>query len=138
MYELAFQDPDPATGLLVSICISIRQGTDASSPRGRRIGYREVSFESGARPHSRFVAGVVEANTLHPDYARAARRPESRLAYAALLIGKETIAFNDRTGQVGDFLEKLLDFHFRLTAERPWRGRKPREREQEQVDLPET
>ena len=111
---------------------------DAPSTRGKRIGYREVPFENGARAHSRFVSGVVEANTLHPDYARAARRTESRLAYAALLIGKETIAFNDRTGQVGDFLEKLLDFHFRLLADRPWRGRKPREQAQEQIDLPET
>ncbi len=109
------------------------------SPRGRRIGYREVPFEDGSRAHSRFVAGVVEANTLHPDYQRAARATESRVAYAALLIGKETIAFNDRTGLAGDFLEKLLDFHFRLLAERPWRGRKPKEAtdEAEQIALPE-
>lgn len=97
------------------------------SPRGQRIGYREVPFESNTRAHSRFAAGVVEANTLHPDYERAARAPESRLAYAALLIGKETIAFNDRSGLAGDFLEKLLDFYFTLHARRPWRGRRPRE-----------
>jgi len=110
-----------------------------SSPRGRRIGYREVPFEDGSRAHSRFRAGVVEANTLHPDYQRAARAPESRVAYAALLIGKETIAFNDGTGTAGDFLEKLLDFHFRLQAERPWRGRKPKEPAagEEQMALPE-
>jgi len=99
-----------------------------------------VAFEDGSRAHSRFSAGVVEANTLHPDYLRAARAPESRVAYAALLIGKETIAFNDRTGSAGDFLEKLLDFHFRLQAERPWRGRRPREPKEgrEQIELPET
>lgn len=109
------------------------------SPRGRRIGYHEVPFEDGSRAHSRFRAGVVEANTLHPDYQRAARAPESRVAYAALLIGKETIAFNDRTGSAGDFLEKLLDFHFRLQAERPWRGRRPKEpgADEEQMALPE-
>ena len=86
------------------------------------------------------VDGVVEANTLHADYARAARATESRVAYAALLIGKETIAFNDRSGAAGDFLEKLLDFHFRLQADRPWRGRKPRtsNADEEQIALPDS
>ena len=32
------------------------------------------------------------------------------------MIGKESIAFNDRTGTAGDFLEKLLDFYFKLHA----------------------
>jgi hypothetical protein len=40
------------------------------------------------------------------------------------MIGKESIAFNDRTGSAGDFLEKLLDFVFRLQA----RSRKKRPR----------
>ncbi len=111
-----------------------------SSTRGHRIGYQEVPFENGARAHSRFVNGVVQANTLHPDYVHAARSPEARLAYAALLIGKETIAFNDRSGAAGDFLEKMLDFHFKLYGRRPWRGRKPRGKhasheEQEALDL---
>lgn len=112
---------------------------DRASPRGRRIGYQEVPFENGSRAHSRFIEGVVQANTLHPDYVHAARSPESRLAYAALLIGKETIAFNDRSGLAGDFLEKLLDFHFKLFVRRPRRGRKPRARpddeEQESLGL---
>jgi len=94
-------------------------GTDAS-PRGRRIRYEEVPFEAGSRAHSRFVSGVVQANTLHADFRDAARSADSRLAYAALMIGKESIAFNDRTGTSGDFLEKLLDFYFKLHA----RGRK--------------
>lgn len=84
------------------------------SPRGQRIRYEEVPFENGSRAHSRFVDGVVQANTLHPDYAQAARSVESRLGYAALMIGKETIAFNDRSGAAGDFLERLLDFYFKL------------------------
>ena len=94
-------------------------GTDASA-RGRRIRYEEVPFEAGSRAHSRFVLGVVQANTLHADFRDAARSSDSRLAYAALMIGKESIAFNDRTGTSGDFLEKLLDFYFKLHA----RGRK--------------
>jgi hypothetical protein len=41
-----------------------------------------VSFESSLA-HSRFVDGVVQANTLNQDYIDAARGVESRLAYAA-------------------------------------------------------
>ena len=104
---------------------SARPGTDPS-PRGHRIRYEEVAFEAGSRAHSRFVSGVVQANSLHPDYLTAARSTDSRLAYAALLIGKESIGFNDRTGTAGDYLEKLLDFHFRLqTRKRPGLGRRP-------------
>jgi hypothetical protein len=98
-------------------------GADAS-PRGRRIRYEEVPFEAGPLAHSRFSAGVVQANTLHPDFKDAARSLESRLTYAALMIGKESIAFNDRSGTAGDFLEKLLDFYFTLHRRRPARGRK--------------
>ena len=94
-----------------------------ASPRGRRIRYEEVPFEPGSQAHSRFVAGVVQANTLHPDFVEAARSTESRLLYAALLIGKESIAFNDSSGTAGDFLEKLLDFYFTLQRRRPKRGR---------------
>jgi hypothetical protein len=68
-------------------------GTDAS-PRGRRIGYQELPFESGSRAHSRLVNGVVQVNTLPPDYQHAALKAESRLAHAALMIGKESIGWN--------------------------------------------
>jgi hypothetical protein len=111
-------------------------GTDPSS-RGRRIRYEEVPFENGSRAHSRFVSGVVQANTLHPDFLQAARSGDSRLVYAALMIGKESIAFNDRTGAAADFLEKLLDFYFKLHARKPKRARRPRPAgaEQEPLDL---
>jgi hypothetical protein len=49
-------------------------------------------------------------------FSRRRDRGDARLAYAALMIGKESIAFNDRTGMAGDFLEKLLDFYFKLHA----------------------
>lgn len=94
------------------------------SPRGQRIRYEEVPFESGSLAHSRFIDGVVQANTLNTDYMEAARATESRLIYAALMIGKESIAYNDRTGAAGDFLEKLLDFVFRLQARSRKRGRR--------------
>jgi hypothetical protein len=105
--------------------LPVDPGTDRS-PHGRRIRYEEVPFESGSRVHSRFLDGVVQANTLHPDYADSAHATESRLVYAALMIGKESIAFNDRSGGAGDFLEKLLDFVFKLQARsRTRRRRRP-------------
>ena len=97
---------------------------DHEAAEGRRIRYEEVPFENGSLAHSRFLAGVVQANTLHPDYLQAARTAEGRLAYAALMIGKETIAFNDRSGAAGDFLEKLLDFYFKLQARTRRRSKK--------------
>jgi hypothetical protein len=100
--------------------------------RGQRIRYEEVPFESGAVAHSRFIDGVVQANTLNPDYMEAARATESRLSYAALMIGKESIAYNDRTGAAGDSLEKLLEFVFRLQA----RGRKKGRRERRAGETP--
>jgi hypothetical protein len=104
----------------------VRPG-EVRSPRGQRIRYEEVPFESGSLAHSRFVQGVVQANTLNADYLEAAKGVESRLTYAALMIGKESIAFNDRTGAAGDFLEKLLDFFFKLQA----RSRRKRTRRQD-------
>ena len=53
------------------------------------------------------------------------------------MIGKESIAFNDRTGTAADFLEKLLDFSFKLNARKPRRGRRaaPTGPEQERLDI---
>ncbi|OFV94446.1 MAG: hypothetical protein A3G76_16135 [Acidobacteria bacterium RIFCSPLOWO2_12_FULL_65_11] len=96
---------------------------DRPSARGHRIRYEEVPFEDGSR-HSRFVAGVVQANTVHPDFQQAARSSDTRLVYAALMIGKESIAFNDRTGSAGDFLERLLDFYFKLNTRKSQRAKR--------------
>lgn len=110
---------------------------EVRSPRGQRIRYEEVPFESGSLAHSRFVQGVVQANTLNPDYVEAAKGVESRLTYAALMIGKESIAYNDRTGAAGDFLEKLLDFVFRLQARsRKKRTRRPQAEDETATQLP--
>ena len=62
------------------------------------------------------------------------------------MIGKESIAFNDRTGTAGDFLEKLLDFYFKLHARKSKISKKstrdngrgaPAGAEQEPLDLTE-
>ncbi|MFQ6046933.1 MAG: ATP-binding protein [Gemmatimonadales bacterium] len=92
-----------------------REPGDRSEPSGHRFAYEEIPFEDGASRHSRYVKGTVQANTLNPDYiAEAARGSDTKLGYATLLIGKEAISYNDRTGATDEQLERLLSFHFRL------------------------
>lgn len=82
---------------------------------GLRINYVERPFETGPALHSRFIGGQIQANELNPDFIREMKGPhEARLAYATLLIGKETISYNDKTGGADDYLEKLLGFYFKL------------------------
>ncbi len=37
-----------------------------------------------------------------------------KLSYATLLIGKETIAFNDKSGTTNIYLEKFLSYYFKI------------------------
>lgn len=86
-------------------------------PRSLRINYEEKPFEDGSSRHSRFLGGVIQANTLNPDYLQEWAGPEeAKLAYAALIIGKETVTYNDKSGGSDDYLEKLLGFYFKLKA----------------------
>lgn len=97
--------------------IRIAESTQTREPPKDRSGvnYVEKPFETGANIHSRCVSKVIEVNTLNPDYIDAAKKSEDeQLAYAALMIGKEVLAFNDRTGETGKMLERMLTFHFRL------------------------
>ncbi|MBM3320862.1 MAG: ATP-binding protein [Candidatus Eisenbacteria bacterium] len=90
-----------------------REPGDRKSPTGFRVNYEEVPFESGPSLHSRFAGGRIQVNDTNPDYAREmAGSDEAKLAYATLMIGKETIAHNDRSGRADEFLEKLLSFYF--------------------------
>lgn len=92
-----------------------RDPGDKAAPGGRRFGYEEVPFEDGPEKHSRFRDGRVQANQLNPDYKREMEGPEeAKLAYAALMIGKEIVAYNDRSRACDEYLEKLLCYYFRL------------------------
>ena len=81
----------------------------------RLVVERLAAFEDGSTRHSRFLGGVIQANTLSPDYLRETQGPEeTQLAYATLIVGKEIIAYNDKSGGSDDYLEKLLGFYFKL------------------------
>jgi hypothetical protein len=102
---------------------------DHVQPYGPRIRYQETAFSEGPRRHSRYAKGVVQANTLHPDYQQeVSAAADSKLAYATLLIGKEAIAFNDKYGVVDEQLEKLLSFYFTLKRRLRTNGRGHRPR----------
>lgn len=86
---------------------------DRPQPSGPRINYVERPFETGPARHSRFVGGEVQANELNPDFKREMEGPdEAKLAYATLIIGKEAIAYNEKSGTADDYLERLLSFYF--------------------------
>ncbi|MBI3952930.1 MAG: ATP-binding protein [Chloroflexi bacterium] len=92
---------------------------DKRSPGGLRVNYEETPFPEGPNLHSAFVAGTIRANTLHPDYRREMLGPgpdTQKLAYATLLIGKEAVAFNDKSGAVNQFLERMLSFLFEVKS----------------------
>lgn len=79
--------------------------------------------------------GLAKAGRPSPPAATTppgTRRRRKRDAPADPGIGKETIAYNDQSGRAGDFLEKLLDFYFKLQAR--WRPRgRPAKRHAEEV-----
>ncbi|MBI3930806.1 MAG: ATP-binding protein [Chloroflexi bacterium] len=74
---------------------------------GFRIAYQEIPFEDGTSRHSRFLSGIVQANELNPDFRR-------EVDYGALMIGKEAIIYNDKSGGADYFLEKLLSYMFQV------------------------
>jgi hypothetical protein len=84
---------------------------------GPRITYEEVPFEDGPSKHSRYISRKVQINELNKDFkqeVKMTKSEETKLTYATLMIGKETIAYNDKSETADDYLEKMLSFHFRL------------------------
>ncbi len=86
--------------------------------RQGNISYAETPFEDAPQKHSRYDSNLkrIEVNTLHPDYRRcmSGGSEEEMMVYAAMMIGKETISFNDKSGNLDFFLERFLSFWFRL------------------------
>ncbi len=93
----------------------IREPITGKEKEGRGINYVELPFEEGSLKHSRYISRTVQINTLNSDRKQEwAGGDEAKLAYATLMIGKETIAYNDKSGVADDYLEKILSFYFRL------------------------
>jgi len=87
---------------------------------GPRINYQEIPFEEGPLKHSQYVSRSIQINTLNSDYKQETTGSQDAiLAYATLMIGKETIAYDDKTGAADEYLEKILSFYFRLKSRLP-------------------
>lgn len=98
-----------------------KQGRDFTGPGSQKEGawitYEEWPFEDGPAKHSRYISRKIQINILNQDYCRefhAAKSELEQIAYAALMIGKETIAFQDKSSATDDHLENLLSFYFRI------------------------
>ena len=105
---------------------------------GRGINYEEKPFEEGPSKHSRYVSRIIQINTLNPDYKQEMiGTDKTKLAYATLMIGKETIAYNDKTAFADEYLEKMLSFYFtlknRLTGTSSSIVRRPRGRPKKSI-----
>lgn len=85
---------------------------EKASPTGMRISIQEYPFEDGPNRLSRFETGVVKINTLNPHFQREmAKTEKDRVHFIACLIGKEILAFNDKTRMADDLLEKSLIYY---------------------------
>jgi len=93
-----------------------RQPITGIEKEGRGIRYEEVYFEDGPRRHSEFVAGIVRVNALNPDYIREVEKGSEKqnLAYIALMIGKEAIAYTAESEATNHFLERILSYMFQV------------------------
>ena len=118
----------------------IRKPITGKEKEGSGINYEEVAFEDGPLKHSRYISRKIQINKLNKDFVqeiKMTRSKETKLAYAALMIGKETIAYNDKTGAADDYLEKMLSFHFelkgRLNRKIPSITKKPRGRPKKSI-----
>jgi len=92
-----------------------REPITGKEKEGRGISYKEESFEDGHRRHSEFVSGTVRVNNLNPDFKRSEEGSEQQqLAYATLMVGKETIVHTAKSEATDHFLEKFLSYMFQV------------------------
>lgn len=103
-----------AGNFLAKARVSFAKASQTREPKGT-INYVEKPFEDGPVQHSRYLSGVIEVNTLNPDYKKAMEgTDQERMTYATLMILKETLVFNDKSGKADEFLERMMSFSFRL------------------------
>lgn len=85
------------------------------APHGLRVNYSEEMFPEGPKLHSKFEGSVIKINNVNPDYLREMKGPEdAQIAYGALMIGKETVAYNDPSKRANEYLETLVSYLFQV------------------------
>ena len=94
-------------------------GSSSSSDRHSLI--RNAAFEDDLRRRSRLTNGTIEININNPDFLALAEVPRShQVAYIAMLLGKEIIAYNDSSGVSDEALEKMVGYGAKV-IEKVWK-----------------
>jgi hypothetical protein len=89
--------------------------------RNRNSLIKNAVFENDLRRRSRLTNGTIEININSPDFLALAEVPRShQLAYVAMLLGKEIIAYNDSSGVSDEVLEKMVGYGARV-IEKVWK-----------------
>lgn len=97
---------------------NIRNGAASRGHRSlRRPVIRRSDFGGDVRHRSRLNDGAIEININNPDFLALSRVPRShQVAYVAMLLGKEIIAYNDSTRASDEALEKMAAYGTRVLS----------------------
>ena len=87
------------------------------SSAARRPVIRRSDFGGDVRHRSRLNDGAIEINISNPDFLALSRVPRShQVAYVAMLLGKEIIAYNDSSRASDEALEKMAAYGTRVLS----------------------
>ena len=108
-----------------TVRVSGNNRSNGSNGNGASRSYRPLVkqsiFEGDIRRRSRISDGTIEININSPDFLALHDVPRTHLvAYVAMLLGKEMIAYNDASGVSDEALEKMVAYGTRVLA-RVWR-----------------
>ncbi len=95
-----------------------QNGANGRRTRGaRRPIIRRSDFGGDVRHRSRLNDGAIEININNPDFLALSRVPRShQVAYVAMLLGKEIIAYNDSSRASDEALEKMAAYGTRVLS----------------------
>lgn len=95
-----------------------QNGTNGRYTSGsRRPIIRRSDFGGDVRHRSRLNDGAIEINTNSPDFLALSRVPRShQVAYVAMLLGKEIIAYNDSSRASEEALDKMAAYGTRVLS----------------------
>lgn len=92
-----------------------------AAPRVIRPIVRQAVFETDPLRRSRVSEGTIEINITSPDFVALSELPRNQqVAYVAMLLGKEVIAYNDASGLSDEALEKMVAYGTRVLSQ-VWR-----------------
>ena len=93
-------------------------GGNGHSRRAARDIIRRSDFGGDVRHRSRLNDGAIEININNPDFLALSRVPRShQVAYVAMLLGKEIIAYNDSSRASDEALERMAAYGTRVLSQ---------------------